>query len=156
MTDTNDMDGMNNDMLSAYLDGECTADERAVIEARLASDPEWQAELEEITAARDAVRALPMREVPAGFFEGMTIEDADDIDNAPSRPQHVWARRTLSIVAVAAAIGFAFMIATPSHSGPQVTPAIAAMSDAHGATASLENDPAVGIAPVAVPVSLAP
>jgi hypothetical protein len=30
------------------------------------------------------------------------------------------------------------------------------MSDAHGATASLENDPVVGIAPVAVPVSLGP
>jgi anti-sigma factor RsiW len=148
----NDKNEMNDDMLSAYLDGECTADERAAIEARLASDPEWQAELAEITAAREAVRALPMREVPAGFFEGMTIE-ADD--GAPRR-QHTWARRTLSIVAVAAAIRFAFRIATPSHSGPQVTPAIATMSDAHGATASLENDPVVGIAPVAVPVSLGP
>ncbi|HEX5096933.1 MAG TPA: zf-HC2 domain-containing protein [Acidimicrobiia bacterium] len=155
MTESNGMDGMDRDMLSAYLDGECTAAERAAIEARLASDPEWQAELDETAAARDAVRALPMREVPAGFFEAMTIEDSDDADDAPHRP-HTWARRTLSIVAVAAAIGFAFMIATPSHSGPTVTPAIAAMSDAHGATASLENDPAVGIAPVAVPVSLAP
>jgi transmembrane sensor len=148
----NDMNGMNEDMLSAYLDGECSDDERAAVEARLAVDPEWRAQLEEVAYARDAVRALPMREPPAGFLDSLLEEPGD-----ASRPaQHTWARRTLSVVAVAAAIAFAFMIATPSRSGPNVTPAIATMSDAHGATASLENDPAVGIAPVAVPVSLAP
>jgi hypothetical protein len=92
-----------------------------------------------------------MREPPPGFLDAL-LEDPEP-EARPAR--NVWARRALSVGAVAAAIGFAFMVATPSHPGPQVTPAIATMSDAHGATASLENDPTVGAAPVAVPVTFA-
>ena len=40
------------EMLSAYLDGELSAPERAAVEARLAESAEWRAELDEVRAAR--------------------------------------------------------------------------------------------------------
>ena len=46
-------------MLSAYLDGELTADERAAVEARSATSAEWRAELDEVRETRDVLRGLP-------------------------------------------------------------------------------------------------
>src|SRR4051794_22642404 len=56
------------DFLSAYVDGEVTASERLSIEARIEHDETWQHILIEVVAARDAVRGLPEREPPAGFW----------------------------------------------------------------------------------------
>ena len=66
--------------LSGYLDGELTADERAEVEARLAASIELRAELDEITVARAAVRGLPRRDAPAGFWDTViaNVEAADD------------------------------------------------------------------------------
>ena len=63
-------DYLDPDMLSAYLDGELDADERAAVEARLAESPEWRAELDEVRAAR-ACGALPVANAPAGFWDAV-------------------------------------------------------------------------------------
>jgi anti-sigma factor RsiW len=126
------------ELLSAYLDDECDADERAAVEARLTTDAEWRTILDEITETRAVVRALPQREPPAGFFE--------KLDPRP------WSKtaRWISGVAAVAAVAAGFMLAAPSSSHDDVTPPIAALADSHGATQSLATDPISALAPLAV------
>ena len=56
------------DLLSAYLDGEVSASERAGIDEHLAVCPPCRGELEDLAGARAAVRSLPMLEPPAGIL----------------------------------------------------------------------------------------
>jgi Putative zinc-finger len=49
----------NDELLSAYLDGELSADERAAVEARLATDPAAQQLLHELRSVSQSVQALP-------------------------------------------------------------------------------------------------
>jgi hypothetical protein len=55
------------DQLSAYLDGALGAPARAQLEARLAHDPELQAELRALRRAARALRALPTLKPPRHF-----------------------------------------------------------------------------------------
>ncbi|MGH9014634.1 MAG: zf-HC2 domain-containing protein, partial [Acidimicrobiia bacterium] len=57
--------------LSAYLDGELGPAERAGVDDLLAGSQEWRSALVEVAWARDAVRHLPRREAPPGFWEGV-------------------------------------------------------------------------------------
>lgn len=57
----------NAELLSAYLDDEVTAAERALVEARLASDPAAGELLAELRAAANAVKGLPRQELDARF-----------------------------------------------------------------------------------------
>jgi hypothetical protein len=50
---------LDDELLSAYLDGELRADERAAVEARLASDPVAQQLLHELRSVSESVQALP-------------------------------------------------------------------------------------------------
>lgn len=138
-------DALPEDVLSAYLDGECTPVERAAVDARLATDPEWRAVLDEVAAARDAVRALPRREPPAGFIDELLH---------PARPARF--TRAAAAVAAVAAVVAGFVLASPSRSDEPVAPQLATLSSSHGATVSLEEDPVTSLAPVAVPVEFAP
>jgi anti-sigma factor RsiW len=140
-----DMHELPEETLSAYLDGECTAAERAAVDARLAGDPEWRAILDELRVARELVRALPEREAPPGFLESLLVLD----DARPSR----WPR-AVALVTAAAAVVVGFALATPSRPGGTVQPQLATLSDSHGATASLGSDPISSLAPVAVPVTV--
>jgi anti-sigma factor RsiW len=79
MTDARDFD-LVPDMLSGYLDDELTAPERAAVEARLSVSAEWRDELEEVRAARDAVRSLPARDAPEGFWTRVTTAVEADGD----------------------------------------------------------------------------
>ena len=137
--------GLPEDLISAYLDGECTETERAAVAARLESDNEWQAVFAEVSAARDALRALPPVEPPAGFIEFLI--DAD----APKRARAHRSRRarTFAGLAAVAAIVAGFMLASPKHDNTRVAPPIATLADSHGATVSLQSDPVSGLAPIA-------
>src|SRR5262245_33327533 len=55
---------LDDELLSAYLDDELTPDERAAVDARLASDPEAQQLLHQLRSVSQSVQALP--EVPVG------------------------------------------------------------------------------------------
>ena len=50
---------LDDELLSAYLDGELSADERAAVEARLATDPAAQQLLHELRSVSQSVQALP-------------------------------------------------------------------------------------------------
>jgi len=156
------------DVLSAYLDGECTPAERVAVEARLAADPRWRAELEAVRGARDALRRLPRREPPAGFLEslltGVAASGRTGPSSAPAVDELAAARRArrargsalaAAAAAAAVAVAVAVAVATPEGGGGQeVSPAIAQLSQTHAATAGLEVDPVSGVAPAAVPVEL--
>jgi anti-sigma factor RsiW len=126
------------DLLSAYVDAECTAAERAAIETRLATDADWARILDEVVTARDAVRGLPLREPPAGFIDSLISRAAR------SNRRH----RVIAGCAAAAAIVMGFALASPTTHHSRVRPPIASLSDSHAATQSLQSDPVSGLAPI--------
>lgn len=147
------------EMLSAYLDNELTAPERVAVEARLAESEEWRAELEEVRAARTAVRGLTSRDAPAGFWDAVLAHveadteqhDRDD-DSTPApvvplaerRPR----RRVAWFAAAAAAVAgvVVAVIAVPQRS--EVTPNVTAVVAQHGAQGSDAGDPISMLVPV--------
>ncbi|RME48145.1 MAG: hypothetical protein D6796_06715, partial [Caldilineae bacterium] len=69
-------------LLSPYLDGEVTPDERALVEGALARSPELRAELESLRQTVRMVRALPRVPAPRPF----TLTQADAGMPAPKEP----------------------------------------------------------------------
>jgi anti-sigma factor RsiW len=140
------------EMLSAYLDGELDAPEQAAVEARLAESPEWRRELSEVRAARDAVRALPTRDAPDGFWDSlMTLVADDETDDehahvVPLEPRR--RRRRVAWLAAAAAIvvGVVAVVAVPRRS--DVAPNVTAVVAQHGAQGSDSGDPISTLTPV--------
>ncbi len=143
------------EMLSAYLDDELTATERAAVEARLGASSEWRAELEDVRAARAAVRNLPLREAPPGFWDAVRthVEANTDDDAAPLAPVVPLAERRsvrrvawLAVAAAAVAGLVVAVIAVPQRS--EVTPNVTAVVAQHGAQGSDTGDPISMLAPV--------
>ncbi|WP_442483872.1 anti-sigma factor family protein [Aeoliella sp. SH292] len=77
------------ELLSAYIDGELTADELRAVEEWLASDPEARALVEELRGVSSAVQALPRASVPAEWTAKLA-ERLDDArgNTAPATPHH--------------------------------------------------------------------
>ena len=154
----------NEELLSAYADGEVTDEQRALVEARLAESSSLRAILTEIEAARDAVRSLPQRDAPPEFWARIldgTGLDADAVaagtaDAPPSAPVvSLGSRRASRLprwVAVAggaaAAAVIAAIVLVPSPQ--QVDPPVASFADAHAVRNSLDSDTVSSLAPVAL------
>jgi len=149
----------NEDLLSAYVDGEVTDEERALVEAHLAESSSTRALLAEIEAARDAVRALPMRDAPPEFWarilDGTGLDADDVVADAPAPVVSLESRRESRLprwVAVAggaaAAAVIAAVVLVP---GPkQVDPPVASFTEAHAVRNSLDADAVSSLAPVAL------
>jgi anti-sigma factor RsiW len=142
------------DVLSAYLDGELDDAERAAVEARLEQSVEWRDELAEVRAARDALRGLPERDAPAGFWDAVharvaaDADEADDVGVVPitaarSHPRRRWAWVAASAAAVAAVVA---IVVVPHRT--EVSPNVAAVVAQHGAQGSDNGDPVSMLAPV--------
>jgi anti-sigma factor RsiW len=149
-------DALDRDVLSAYLDRELTDAERAEVEARLEASAEWRAELADVRAARDALRGLPDRDAPAGFWDAvLAIVAADDdapardddvvvpITVARSHPRRRWAWVAASAAAVAAVVA---IVVVPHRD--EVKPNVTAVVAQHGAQGSDHGDPVTMLAPV--------
>ena len=139
------------EMLSAYLDDELTASERDAVEAHLAASPEWRAELDEVRAARDAVRNLPVRDAPDGFWDSLMVRVAGDDDEAvapvvPLAPRRTRRRAAWLAAAAAIVVGVVAVIAVPHRN--EVTPNVTAVVAQHGAQGSDAGDPVSMLAPV--------
>lgn len=144
------------DLLSAYLDGECTEAERGQVEQQLATSAETRAVMADLTFVRDAVRALPLRDASPQFWA--TVLDAEPVsDDAGSadvvdleaagrrrRPSR-WLAGAVSATA-AAVIAAVVLVPTPQ----SVTPPVAAFTDAHAVRTSLQDDALSSLAPLAV------
>src|SRR5215216_6789547 len=70
-------DELNDELLSAYLDGELSADERAAVEARLATDPAAQQLLHELRSVSQSVQALPTEPLGRGLSEEIMRRSRD-------------------------------------------------------------------------------
>ena len=130
------------DLLSAYLDDECTAEERALVDERLARDESWRTELDGVRAARRAVRELPWREPPPGFVAAL-LEDAPGTRVAKLRRRVALAGSAMGTAA--AAIVAALLVAGGSQG--DVAPAVATLAGVAGASDST-------ITPVSAPIDL--
>jgi len=138
---------MEEDLLSAYLDGELDASTRAAVDARLTESHEWRDILDEVRAARDAVRALPTHEAPAGFWErvlGTPPDTATRDDAAPvvvleeQRPARRLRTRWAALAGVAAAAVVLAVSVVPSRD--ETRPPVATFTNAHAARSSLSDD----------------
>lgn len=153
---------LSEDLLSALVDGELDDATRVAVEARLASDPDWQAVLAEVSETRAAIRGLGAVDAPAGFWERVLAEEPSGgtvVDLTARRdrrrvpaPSRVGAGRRVAMLAgVAAAAAFVVGVAAfPSTSPDRVQPPVAAFSEAHSTRSSVGNDAISTLAPVAV------
>jgi anti-sigma factor RsiW len=139
------------DVLSAYLDGELDDRERATVEATLAASSEWRAELAAIRDARNALRSLPHRDAPPGFWDDVYAAVANDVVAEPratiSRTARSRVRRPGRLVGVAAAAAaLVAVLVLPGR--PQVRPDVATLLTRHGAQSADAGDPISMLAPV--------
>jgi anti-sigma factor RsiW len=137
------------DFLSGYLDGELTQDEHAEVEARLAASPELRAELDDIRVVRDAVRSLPRRAAPAGFWDAVvanveTAADDDGVGSDVAPVRDLGERRARTVpwrwiagAAAAAAVVIAVVV-VPGRT--TVRPNVRAVATQHGAASSDMGD----------------
>jgi hypothetical protein len=63
MSDKDSNFDLNDELLSAYIDGELSADERAAVEARLESDPAARQLLHQLRSVSESVQALPQEKL---------------------------------------------------------------------------------------------
>ena len=75
---------LDDELLSAYLDGELSADERAAVEARLATDPAAQQLLHELRSVSQSVQALPTESLGRDLSEEI-IRRAREATPAPAK-----------------------------------------------------------------------
>jgi anti-sigma factor RsiW len=128
-----------NDTLSAYLDDELAPAARREAEAHLAGCADCRGELDEVAAARQAIRVLPVHSAPRQF--------------APV-PAPVAGGRRRAAWALAAAVAAAVALVLPQE--PEVAPSLPSLADSHAARASISGDPLTQLAPIAVPVRFGP
>ncbi|PQO39615.1 hypothetical protein DTL21_02390 [Bremerella cremea] len=67
---------LNDELLSAFLDGEVSAEERRQIEVMLAASPEWQKRYRQMVEAVNLVRTLPEETLPRDFSQGILAQIA--------------------------------------------------------------------------------
>lgn len=127
------------DVLSAYLDDELAPAARGEVEAHLARCAECRAELDDVAAARRAIRILPVHGAPRPLFQ---------------MPARAAGRRGRAAWAVAAAVAAVVAMFLPRE--PGVAPSLPSLADSHAARASVTGDPLIQLAPIAVPVRFGP
>lgn len=151
-------DTWSDDLLSAYLDGELDAETRTEVEQRLAASPERRAELDDVRAARDAVRGLPMvdlspdewRSVLAAVAADQPVPEGDPgwVASLRARLRDRPTRRAGLGAAVAAAAVILAVIFVP---GPAtVAPKVATFSTEHATRASVGSDPVSSLAATSI------
>ncbi len=127
------------DVLSAYLDDELAPAARREVEVHLAGCADCRGELDDVAAARRAIRILPVHGAPRPLIPAL------------SRPE---ARRGRVAWALAAVVAAAVAMFLPRE--PQVAPSLPSLADSHAARASVTGDPLSHLAPIAVPVRFGP
>ncbi|HLJ07235.1 MAG TPA: zf-HC2 domain-containing protein [Acidimicrobiia bacterium] len=149
------------DALSAFLDDELAPAARREAETHLAGCSDCRAELEEVAAARRAIRIMPVHatrralwgEDPGGAVPGPSGGPGEGWPGLTSR-RPAAARRRRAAWALAAAVAAAIALLLPRD--PSVAPSLPSLADTHAARASVTGDPLSQLAPIAVPVSFGP
>jgi anti-sigma factor RsiW len=138
------------DALSAYLDDELAPAARREVETHLGACGDCRAELEEVAAARRAIRILPVHAAPRPLLDtgsfGETLRLPGVVRPIAPRRRAAWA--------LAAAVAAAVALVLPRE--PEVAPSLPSLADSHAARASITGDPLSHLAPIAVPVRFGP
>jgi len=149
---------LSEDLLSAYVDDELDAETRAALDARLATSPEWRAILDEVRAAREAVRSLPRVALAPPAWDRVLAavaadEPAPDAGPPPPPSPLLRLRRAATtrparwiggVAAAAAVVVAALVLPTQAH----VTPKVGSFSTEQSARASVVGDPVSALAGV--------
>jgi anti-sigma factor RsiW len=137
------------DTLSAFLDDELAPAARHEAEAHLAGCADCRAELDEVAAARQAIRILP---VHAAARPLVGTDSFGRHPRTPGRQTPPPRRRAAWALAAAVAAAIAFLLPRE----PEVAPSLPSLADSHAARASMTGDPLTQLAPIAVPVRFGP
>ncbi|MCU1459555.1 MAG: hypothetical protein JWL73_3647 [Actinomycetia bacterium] len=164
------------DLISAYVDDELDAPTRAAVERAIDDTPALAGVLLEVVEAREAVRLLPMVDLPNDALRAVMahVAAADPIAEAAaptttapsaqtaasspvdevarSRRRRVRAQRWLA-GAAAAVILLVVLVATPQPR--QVTPTVGRLVDNHAARVSDDTDPTSQLATLAAAAPMA-
>ena len=147
------------DVLSAYLDDELAPAARHETEAHLAACAACRSELDDVAAARRAIRVLPVHPAPRPLV-GATgaaagpAESPEWFGAGSDRAGQPGVRRRRAVWAAVAAVAAVVAILLPRD--PGVEPKLPSLADSHAATASVTGDPLSQLAPIAVPVRFGP
>ncbi len=96
------------ELLSAYLDDELSAGERARLEARLAADPALQAELDALRRTVALLHELPPVPLPRNFI----LPQATEMRPRPAaRPRRAWVAPLLTAAGAIASLLFVVVLA---------------------------------------------
>jgi anti-sigma factor RsiW len=140
------------ELLSAYLDGEATPDERALVERRLEDSAEWREVLAEVRSTRALLLGLPVHDAPTGFWDSVLQPEVAP----PVQLETARRRRGKQVIGwlagAAAAAAIAAVVLVPEQS--QVKPSEATLVSRHAARSSVTEEPVSKLAPVARPVAL--
>lgn len=130
------------ELLSAYLDGQLGARERARLEAQLATEPALRAELEALRRTVALVRELPTVPIPRNFILAQTMA-ARPRPARPLRPRHAWAAPLLTAATAVVSLVFVVVMA-----GDLLLSGVGQVSFAPAAEPLLEAEaPQVALAP---------
>jgi anti-sigma factor RsiW len=147
------------DLLSAYLDGELDAADRARVEEQLEESAEWRKVLSELGETRELLRGLPVLDMPPGFLDELLAAEPPVLDPSPTAPvSDLAAKRSRRakiagwIAAAAAAAAILAVVLIPTQS--RVKPAVATFVNTHAARSSVSEEPVSELAPLAARVRL--
>ena len=104
-----------NELLSAYVDGQLSAGERARLETQLATDPALQAELEALRHTVALVRDLPPAPIPRNFILPQKMKPSVAARSRPARrvrPRRAWAAPLLTAATAAVSLLFVVVLAS--------------------------------------------
>jgi anti-sigma factor RsiW len=129
------------EMLSALVDNELTPDEFAGVEEHLAVCSQCRAELDQLAQARQAVRDLPVLDLPPPLWVQVM------------RSRRRAARPVAWVGAAAAAVALIGLAAVPTQHH-RVTPQMAHLVQAQAASSG--GEPVTGLAPATVNANFVP
>ena len=137
------------ELLSASLDDELSAEQQRAVSAELARSSRSRALLTELAAIRRTVRELPAPEPPDAFWARL----AERVPAGRPRRGAVRATRGRMSVWLAGGAAAAAVVAALVVPGiREVNPRVRARVDAHAARTSESSDPVSALAPVAASV----
>jgi hypothetical protein len=84
MTEKNPHENPDNELLSALVDGELTAAERAAVEKRLRDDPQAQAMVDELRAGSQMLQSLPKQELGTDLREVVLRQEVVRAEQDPA------------------------------------------------------------------------
>jgi len=133
------------ELLSAYLDGQLSAGERARLEAQLAADPALRAELEALRHTVALVRELPPVPIPRNFILPRAMA-ARPRPVRPLRPRRAWAAPLLTAATAVVSLLFVVVLAgdllLSGIGGQAFAPAAEPLLEAEAPQAALAPSPA--------------